>query len=1263
MERRSSTFVFPAERRGSVLTPEQIAELKSLKDRSASVAVTGSKPRIHGYLKKKGKELFASEKPRYFCCVEEYLLWFKTEESFTRYLKGVPMKNYAWLRVPLDSKEIQGYFHLSECQLTRPDEKGTRFSLQPNIEGCRRYDLNAKDRSEADRWCEALRNAIAAADTKATPTSALPWPSPVKRLPDPERDRKESSEEKDRQRRRIEGRGAVKVDLRVACRPLRKKKPVSVVLSLHSGNTAETCDALEAQTEEIVISTETVDFHTSLSFFLPADRLDSYHIMFSLASGPTSLGSVTMRAEDLFTQQATSGGAEEEVLALPLRPTAKGKSDPSYALSIRSAAVSGAWIAVTPAPLAKPITACKLTRTGDRLVLISDSAVLGYTLTKGQLEQVLHVTLLGATLISLDIAASGSVIFAGDTEGRVWLVKWEGHPETTRVALLHKTGVYAVCGPPDQSKLAISAEADGQVVTWYAAGETPAEMSRFRGSQGAVRCLAAHRDSFFSAGDDGKLRQWSRSDSGACILYEGHKAPILGLLLTTLRRNCAGSTNDNNSNGTDARVRRRRSEEEVYAITASADCTVRIWATAKLAPAAAASSSQRGESEVERSLGGSTVKLPRATLTGHQTPVRSIALLQGERYLVSGADDGTVIVWDISTIKHAHAVHTFQAHNGQVTSLAACLDRPAFFSVSEDCAVRLWDMTPFVKSAKDASSTPVAPKKALKAISKYSLTAVEVAPPPGQGHKRSAASQAIHVPQQPEALAVASDVPAMCRELQQQLAGFEERETKARMEARRAANTESLAEVHQLRTDPTLELLQYEEDWVLNMWKHEAKGDVIAAVGSDLPLTPLTAVKNAADREVWTVQMKELQGRLEALRAANTIKATGERKEALFDPATLADILRSLPEHLSSFHALPLHDSAHNDATTTKEESRCQAAFKLLEEKSKTVATSREELQAKLDAESEAIQQGLDYLKLVHTRIMRLRALKAWQEDMKESHVPKIRSALKAEPPKLRAALAAAWDSEAGRQRVEAQKTLAAQEAKHAALMEADGKARARHVEELLELLTAEKVRLARYFKIQVTKLVFRRMLQLYPSYAALEKEKFTALMLEKGEAPIEEGKRMLDLYNEAFERESVAWQKKLDKAYAQYREWYKLWAIQAKAKMERLREHDNWLLAKQKEWSEQREKALAMENIRVVDRLSRQLEQLEEKRQKQQALMARFAEEIAREPEAAPAIFQYSQERDKQAPTYEYTMGRVDKAVAARIDVMKSLAALPAQR
>ena len=76
-----------------------------------------------------------------------------------------------------------------------------------------------------------------------------------------------------------------------------------------------------------------------------------------------------------------------------------------------------------------------------------------------------------------------------------------------------------------------------------------------------------------------------------------------------------------------------------------------------------------------------------ATFDGHQGPVRVVEFdHRGER-LVSGADDGSAIVWDARRSKRAHLL---QAHNALIRHLVFSPDGKRLASASRDRTVKLW---------------------------------------------------------------------------------------------------------------------------------------------------------------------------------------------------------------------------------------------------------------------------------------------------------------------------------------------------------------------------------------------------------------------------------------------------------------------------------------------------------------------------------------------------------------------------------------------
>jgi WD40 repeat protein len=76
-------------------------------------------------------------------------------------------------------------------------------------------------------------------------------------------------------------------------------------------------------------------------------------------------------------------------------------------------------------------------------------------------------------------------------------------------------------------------------------------------------------------------------------------------------------------------------------------------------------------------------------LVGHTDNIRAVAYSPNGRYIVSGAFDDTVILWDAQT---GEPLHTYVGHSGDVTSVAFSPDSQTFISGSADTTVILWDV-------------------------------------------------------------------------------------------------------------------------------------------------------------------------------------------------------------------------------------------------------------------------------------------------------------------------------------------------------------------------------------------------------------------------------------------------------------------------------------------------------------------------------------------------------------------------------------------
>ena len=78
-----------------------------------------------------------------------------------------------------------------------------------------------------------------------------------------------------------------------------------------------------------------------------------------------------------------------------------------------------------------------------------------------------------------------------------------------------------------------------------------------------------------------------------------------------------------------------------------------------------------------------------AELTGHDGPVRSVAVTADGARAVSGGGDGTVRVWDLATGQQQAKL---TGHDGPVRSVAVTADGARAVSGGDDGTVRVWDL-------------------------------------------------------------------------------------------------------------------------------------------------------------------------------------------------------------------------------------------------------------------------------------------------------------------------------------------------------------------------------------------------------------------------------------------------------------------------------------------------------------------------------------------------------------------------------------------
>ena len=273
----------------------------------------------------------------------------------------------------------------------------------------------------------------------------------------------------------------------------------------------------------------------------------------------------------------------------------------------------------------------------------------------------------GVTSISYSPDGSKLVSSGEDGKIKIWDASVTANTDAPNVTLSgHSGSVIFVAYSPDGSKLA-SGGTDGKIKIWDAtvADDSSTPLATLSDHSKKVNSVAFNSDGsrLASASSDGTIKTWDASK----LKDENPTAP----LITSLAGHLLG-----------ADLVAYTLDDSKLASTGESDKDIKIW---------------------DVTAGGSTsipfaiIKGDTGSVKGHTGSVNSIAFHPDGLKLVSGSEDNSIKIWDISKLDDTPPttplIATLRGHSQWVNSVAFSRDGLRLASGSADKTVKLWDVS------------------------------------------------------------------------------------------------------------------------------------------------------------------------------------------------------------------------------------------------------------------------------------------------------------------------------------------------------------------------------------------------------------------------------------------------------------------------------------------------------------------------------------------------------------------------------------------
>lgn len=223
------------------------------------------------------------------------------------------------------------------------------------------------------------------------------------------------------------------------------------------------------------------------------------------------------------------------------------------------------------------------------------------------------------------------------------------------------------------------------------AGSALAVRQTIEAHPGGVACVAISSDGKLvaTAGDDLKIKVWQLADGQPQTTFEGHTAPITGLVFLPNGDKLASVSRDKTirvwSAGQGTAISSEMLSDEGLAVAVSNDGKRLI------------AGSKDGKGMILDPVEGKTVA---KNYTVHRDNFQAVAVSPNRRTVVTGGGDKIGKLWNVIGSSYTAGAGTLKGHSGVVTAVAITPDSNTAITGSADGTVRFWDL----KARKETKS-------------------------------------------------------------------------------------------------------------------------------------------------------------------------------------------------------------------------------------------------------------------------------------------------------------------------------------------------------------------------------------------------------------------------------------------------------------------------------------------------------------------------------------------------------------------------------